>query len=86
MTTTLVSRYRSKCDANIEEKIAHIEDKIANMKILSSQLLGSYTSKGTDLGQRRVLDQAADTFVAGQLQLVGFHPRVSDKGEGGIAL
>ena len=56
------------------------------MKILRSQLLGSYTSEGTDLGQRRVLDQVADTFVAEQVQLVGFHPCVSDKGEGGGAL
>ena len=52
----------------------------SKMKILSS-----YTSKGTDLGQHRVLDEAADTFIAEQLQLVGFNPRVSDEGDGGGA-
>ena len=61
-----------------QKRDANIEDK---MKIPSS-----YTSKGTDLGQHRVLDEAADTFIAEQLQLVGFHPCVSDEGEGGGAL
>ena len=45
----------------------------------------SYTRKGADLGQHRVLDDAADTFIAEQLQLVGFNPRVSDEGDGGGA-